>query len=67
MKRLKIVIPIMIIVAFLATWILGKDYASVPLQSRILITSGGALLSGVISYFLLSKEVDQIDPKPQKK
>ncbi len=64
MKRLSVVIPIMIIVAFLAMWFLAKDYGSIPLQTRNLIALGGALLSGIISYFLLQKEADQIDPKP---
>ena len=67
MKRLKIVLPIMIIVAFLALWFLAKDYATIPLSTRILIALGGSLLSGVISYFLLRSEVDQIDPKPTDK
>lgn len=67
MKRFKVVIPIMIIVAILATWILGKDHSAVPLESRILITIGGTLISGIISYFLLSNKEDQIDPKPKQK
>lgn len=64
MNRLKVVIPIMIIVTILAMWFLAKDYGALPLQTRVLISLGGALLSGVISYFLLHKEAEQIDPKP---
>lgn len=64
MNRLKVVVPIMIIVAILAMWFLAKDYGELPLQTRVLIALGGALLSGVISYFLLHKEAEQIDPKP---
>ncbi|WP_394187726.1 hypothetical protein [Paenisporosarcina quisquiliarum] len=67
MKRFKVVIPIMVIVAILATWILGKDHSTVPLESRIFITIGGTLISGIISYFLLSNKEDQIDPKPKHK
>ncbi|MFX3674397.1 MAG: hypothetical protein ACE3JQ_08120 [Paenisporosarcina sp.] len=66
MKRLKIVLPIMLIVAVLAMWFLEKDYASIPLKTRFLIAAGGALVSGVISYFLLHQEVERIVPKPPK-
>lgn len=64
MNRLKVVVPIMIIVAILAMWFLAKDYGALPIQTRVFIATGGALMSGVISYFLLHKEAEQIDPKP---
>ncbi|KIL50020.1 hypothetical protein [Jeotgalibacillus soli] len=67
MKRFKIVIPIMIIVAILATWILAKDHSAVPLQTRILIIAGGTLLSGIITYFLSQQDGDGVDPKPENK
>ncbi|MET1014249.1 MAG: hypothetical protein ABWX61_07040 [Paenisporosarcina sp.] len=67
MKRLKVVIPIMIVVAILSTWILGRDHSGVPFESRLLITIGGTLVSGIISYFLLSNKEEQIDPKPKQK
>ncbi|MBM7585701.1 hypothetical protein JOC86_002243 [Bacillus pakistanensis] len=66
MKRLIIVIPIMIIVALVASWFLGKNYSDVPLQTRILIISIGTLFSGVISYFLFQDDVDRISPKKER-
>ena len=66
MKRLNVVIPIMIIVAILSTWILGRDHSAVPLASRIFITIGGTIVSGIISYFLSNSKEYQIDPKPKK-
>jgi hypothetical protein len=49
----------MILVAILAMWMLGKDYAEIELTTRILIAVGAALLSGVISYFLFAFEKDK--------
>jgi hypothetical protein len=61
MNRYKIVIPTMVIVAVLATWILGKNHSAVPLQLRILITVGGTLLAGVVSFFMSKHDVDGVD------
>lgn len=66
MKRFKPIIIIMIVVAVLATWILQKDHAAVELQWRILIAAGGALLSGVLAYFLLQKDIDTVDTETNK-
>jgi hypothetical protein len=57
-KLFKIVIPTMIIVAILASWILAKDHSDLSLQVRIMITAGGALLSGILSYFLSKGDVE---------
>ncbi len=57
-KLFKIVIPTMIIVAILASWILAKDHSDLSLQVRIMIIAGGALLSGVLSYFLSKGDVE---------
>lgn len=46
------IISIMILVAVLAMWMLGKDFAEIELPTRMLIAGGAAILSGVISYFL---------------
>jgi hypothetical protein len=56
LKKLTLTIPIMILVAVLAMWMLGKDYAEIELQTRMLIAGGAAILSGVISYFLFAFE-----------
>ena len=66
MKRFSFIFPIMIIVAVLAMWYLNKNYTDVPYSSRIYITIGGSIVSGVISFFLLKKEAHTIDPKPSK-
>lgn len=64
MKRFKMIFIVMIVVAVLAIWILQKDHSAVELQWRILITAGGSLLSGVVAYFLLQKDIDHVDSKP---
>jgi hypothetical protein len=64
MKRFVLIIPIMIIVAFLAMWLIEKKYAEVPFDTRILISIGGSIFSGIIAYFLLRNDVHQVDPKP---
>ncbi|MGG1677808.1 hypothetical protein ACIFOT_18890 [Neobacillus sp. NRS-1170] len=66
MKRFKIVIPTMILVAVLAIWMLGKYHSAVPLQLRILIAVGGALLSGVCTFFMLKQDVERVDAKSNK-
>ncbi|MED4400192.1 hypothetical protein [Metabacillus fastidiosus] len=60
-KRLKVAIPVTIVVAALSLWILEKDHSAVPLTARILIAAGGALLSGVIAFFLLQGDADRND------
>ncbi|TMU84990.1 histidine kinase [Bacillus sp. BHET2] len=57
-KRLTMVIPIMIIVALAANWMLGKQYAEIPPGSKAMLIIGGALLSGVISFFLFKEDKD---------
>lgn len=64
MKRFKFVIPIMVVVAVLSLWYLGKEYSEIPLTTRILITTGGSVVSGIISYFMLKNDVHKVDPKP---
>ena len=63
MKRFVLIIPIMIIVAFLAMWLIEKKYTEVPFDTRILISIGGSIFSGIIAYFLLRHDVHQVDPK----
>lgn len=59
MNKLTFVIPIMILVAVLAMWMLGKDYSEINLQIRILISAGAAILSGAISYFLFNVDKEK--------
>lgn len=55
----------MIVVAVLATIILNQEeYSEVTIINRILIIVGAAIISSVIGYFLLGKDVDKVDPKP---
>lgn len=55
MKKLAI-IPIMILVAILAMWMLNKDYTEVAVSIRVLISIGAAILSGGIAYILFTLE-----------
>lgn len=65
MKKSKIILPIMIVVAVLATIILNQEeYTEVTIINRILIIVGAAIVSSVIGYFLLGSDVDKVDPKP---
>lgn len=54
-----IVIPIMILVAGAAMWMLNKDYQQIDLMIRLMIAAGAALLSGCISYFLFKPEKEE--------
>jgi len=64
MKRFSFIIPIMLIVAILAMWLLNKNHSQVPFDTRILIAAGGSIVSGIIAFFLLRSDVHKIDPKP---
>ncbi|MFK9094844.1 hypothetical protein [Bacillus salipaludis] len=66
MKHLKIVVPIMVLVAVIAIWMLGKYHADVQLPVRILIAIGGALLSGIVTIIMLKLDVDRVDTKTNK-
>jgi len=63
MKRFIFIIPIMVVVATLAIWLLNKDYSEINYGTRILIVTGGSIFSGIISYFLLRNDKQKIDPK----
>ncbi|RJS60621.1 hypothetical protein CJ483_11500 [Bacillus sp. PK3_68] len=56
LKKFTFVIPIMILVGSLSLWMLNKDYSEIPLQTRLLITAGAVIFSGIISYFLLGSD-----------
>ncbi|MCM3444467.1 hypothetical protein AB3Z07_27490 (plasmid) [Metabacillus halosaccharovorans] len=63
MKRFKFVIPMTIVVFAWALWILEKDHSTVPLYIRILISLGGALVSGILTYFLMRQDSGKVDEK----
>ncbi|MDQ0215274.1 sugar phosphate permease [Oikeobacillus pervagus] len=64
MKKLSFVIPIMILVASIAIWMLNKDYSEIDWQIRMMIAGGAAVLSGIISFFLLGNEEKEGDQFP---
>lgn len=66
MKKSKVVIPIMVVVAVLATWILQKDFSEVPFLHKLLITVGACIVSGGLGYVLLGSDVQKVDPKPNQ-
>lgn len=55
-KRFKFVIPIMVIVALSAVFMINEYYAEVPNVNRLFIIIGATLLSGVLAYFLFPQE-----------
>lgn len=55
LRAFKFVIPIMIIVAPISWMMLNKSHTEVPETSRVLITIGATIVSGIISYFLFPK------------
>lgn len=54
MKKFPVTIPIMIIVVVLAMWMLEKDYSEINILTRIIISIGAGILSGLISFLLFS-------------
>jgi hypothetical protein len=61
MKKFPITIPIMIIVAAIAMWMLEKDYSELNIMTRIMISVGAGIFSGLISFFLF--KFDKNNPK----
>ena len=55
LRAFKFVIPIMLIVGVYSWMKLDKSYSEVPETSRILITIGAIIVSGIISFFLFPK------------
>lgn len=61
-KRCKFVIPIMVIVAISALYMIHTYYGEVPNVHRVFIISGATLLSGVLAYFLFPQQGEhQVD------
>ncbi|MGN4123612.1 hypothetical protein ACMGD3_00965 [Lysinibacillus sphaericus] len=55
-KRFKFVIPVMVIVAIGAVYMLNNYYAEVPDIDQLLIIIGATLISGVLAYFLFPQQ-----------
>ncbi|RIW35089.1 histidine kinase [Bacillus salacetis] len=55
-KRLAVVIPVSILVFILSLWFLSRSYGEIEQSARILISIGGMLVSGVITYFLFPED-----------
>lgn len=55
LRAFKFVIPIMLIVGTFSWMKLNKEFQDVPETSRVLITLGAVVVSGIISYFLFPK------------
>jgi hypothetical protein len=60
MKRFIFVIPIMILVFSIATWMLNKDFAMIDVQTRALIAAGASVFSGLITFFLMRGDAENI-------
>ncbi len=60
MKRFIFVIPVMILVFSIATWMLTKDFSMIDAQTRILIASGASVFSGIITFFLMRSDIEHI-------
>lgn len=61
MKKFPVTIPIMLIVVVVAMWMLEKDYSEINLITRIMISVGAGIFSGLISFFLF--RFDKINNK----
>ncbi|MHC8515147.1 hypothetical protein [Sporosarcina sp. ITBMC105] len=58
MRVFKFAVPIALLVAGIAWYMLHKNFQEVPGTSRVWITIGAAILSGVIAHFLFPKSED---------
>ncbi|SOC21788.1 hypothetical protein SAMN05880501_11362 [Ureibacillus xyleni] len=64
-RRLKFVIPTMVIVAIVGIYMLNNYYQDVPTDHRPLIIISTTLLSGILAYKLFPHDDESpIDPKP---
>ncbi|AYC28787.1 histidine kinase [Paenisporosarcina cavernae] len=51
-SRIGIALAVAISVFFLANWYVGANYAEIVESSRYLISLGGGIFAGIITYFL---------------
>jgi hypothetical protein len=64
-RRLKFVIPTMVIVATSAIMMLIKYYQEVPTNHKVLIVIGATIFAGILAYGLFPhNDVEQPDEKP---
>ncbi|MCG3087874.1 histidine kinase [Sporosarcina cyprini] len=59
MRIFKYSVPIGLIVGWIAWYMLTKNFQEVPETSRVWITIGAAVFSGIIAYFLFPKSEDK--------
>ncbi|QED46603.1 hypothetical protein [Cytobacillus dafuensis] len=59
MRKLTLIIPIMLFVGALAMWMLKRDYSEIEYGTRVLISVGAAIFSGVISFFLFKSNKEK--------
>jgi len=59
LRIFKFSVPIALLVAGISWWMLHKYHQEVPGMSRVWITIGAAILSGIIAHFLFPKNEDK--------
>jgi len=59
LRIFKFAVPIALLVAGISWWMLHKNHQEVPGMSRVWITVGAAILSGMIAHFLFPKNEDK--------
>ncbi|WP_421378832.1 histidine kinase [Bacillus salacetis] len=55
-KRMAVVLPVSILVFILSLWFLSNNYGEISMPARLLISFGGMLVSGIITYFLFPED-----------
>jgi hypothetical protein len=58
-KAFKLIIPIMFVVGTFSWMMLERKFTEVPETSRLYITIGAVIMSGIISYFLFPKNEEK--------
>lgn len=59
LNAFKFVVPIMLIVAPVSWIMLNKYHTEVPGLSRVFITIGAVIVSGIIAYFLFPRNENE--------
>lgn len=66
MRVFKFAVPMMLIVGSVAWFMLNRNFQDVPGESRVMITVGAMVLSGIISLFLFPKNEEEPRDKSKK-